>query len=113
MKKIIILNILIIFIISVSGIVINSHYSNGKLFSKSLFVDAKSCCEESNCCSHCEQKTEIKKIEDGFLSASSLNLDSDKADLVAFHNFRSYFANKNYSEIQYNNFFRVYMICCG
>lgn len=47
-----IINPIIAFVLLVStvGVVVNKHYSGGKLFSTALYVNAESCCSGAACC---------------------------------------------------------------
>lgn len=61
MKKAVNILITFLFLISFIGIQINKHYSHGKLYSVSLFKEAKTCCDkEGGCKSH---KMPVKKCK--------------------------------------------------
>lgn len=68
--KIIHLLVAFVLLVSTIGVVINKHYSGGKLFSTALFVHAKSCCEKSCCHSTpmkgCREEVEYFKLDVDF-----------------------------------------------
>ncbi len=86
MQKVINILVSIVFLISFIGININKHYSHGELYSTALFQEAESCCAAMEDCemtntvetsqhnhnqegfSSCENKIEIFKISDVFVS---------------------------------------------
>ena len=56
----------LLLLVSTTGIIINKHYSGGKLFSSAMFVEPESCCE-SSCCHHdhqsnCHDETSFYKL---------------------------------------------------
>ncbi len=84
MQKVINILVSIVFLISFIGVNIHKHYSHGELYSTAIFQEAESCCsdmehcemtstsatsnnQQQNDCS-CEDKTEIFKISDDFVS---------------------------------------------
>ena len=68
-------HILMIFLllIATAGVSINKHYSGGNLFSTSVFVEAKSCCETP--CSCCKNTSELVQVKADFI-ASTFNLQA-------------------------------------
>jgi len=59
---------MLLLLISTSGVIVNKHYSGGKLFSSAMFIDADSCCEIQ--CGCCDETTENIKVENDFLASS-------------------------------------------
>ena len=68
MKKISYL-IVLIFIMSTVGVVIEKHYSMGDLYDISLFGEADRCCEEG--CGCCSEDTHLYRILDGYTLSHS------------------------------------------
>ena len=105
----------ILFLISFIGVNINKHYSHGKLYSTTLFLEAETCCADmEHCemdnmksCEHkddncsCENKTETIKISDNFVSEkfsftlvksfnSLISLNFNNSDIIKGLNFSKY-----------------------
>ncbi len=57
-------------LLGTAGFVVNKHYSNGKLYSSSLYGEAKSCCADHEMCSCCSTETEYFQVEDDFISTT-------------------------------------------
>lgn len=79
--------IVVMLLISTSGIIINKHYSNGQLYSASLFTKAKSCCEADTCCHSqddgCTEKTEAYRLVVDFDFPDQVQIDhSDFSHLL-------------------------------
>lgn len=58
-------------LVTTSGITVHKHYSGNQLYSRSVYVEARSCCQDP--CSCCHETMELIKIKDNFL-ASHFNL---------------------------------------
>jgi len=65
-------NILVSFILLVAttGIVVNKHYSAGKLFSVSLYAEAESCCADGDLCGCCDVETQVAQLKTDFQASS-------------------------------------------
>jgi hypothetical protein len=100
------------------GIQINKHYSQGKLYSVSVYQEAESCCQSKTCdmeigsCMHkakkacsCENETEIIKINDVFISEKFSIPNPVTSVVFGFAAFLSSNTNKNptYFNIILNN----------
>ena len=93
MKKVIHIAVSLLLMVSTTGVIINKHYSGGELFSASIFIDAKSCCETS-CCHHehrnnCHEESDYYKLSTEFTKPSTdelklvySNLSFDIADFT-------------------------------
>jgi len=88
MSKLLNIFISIVFLISFIGVQINKHYSQGKLYSVSVFGEAQSCCDDVKTCKmkemmqssdhhkhhqakhkcSCEDKTEFLRLHNVFVS---------------------------------------------
>lgn len=85
MKRIINILVSIVFLASFIGVQVNTHYSNGELFSIGIFHEATSCCDDIESCNSenhylsccekqipksnsCENFTSFFKINDVFAS---------------------------------------------
>lgn len=70
-----------IFLIATTGLTINLHYSQNKLYDVGIYTEAQSCCGDlthhNSCCqkekstNHCEDKTIEMKVKDEFNFTSS------------------------------------------
>ncbi|MCF8370520.1 MAG: hypothetical protein K9H64_02785 [Bacteroidales bacterium] len=79
--------IVVILLISTSGVIINKHYSNGQLYSSSLFTKAKSCCEADTCCHSqndgCTEETKAYRLVVDFDFTNKVQIDpSGFANLI-------------------------------
>jgi hypothetical protein len=52
----------VIFLSATAGLVVNKHYSNGQLYSASIYSTAESCCSEGQHEDSCHNESEILKI---------------------------------------------------
>ncbi len=57
--------LLVVFLISTMGVVINKHYAHGELYDIALFLEAESCCETPGPC--CEDTMEVHRLEVDFM----------------------------------------------
>lgn len=57
-------------LLGTAGLVVSKHYSNGELYSSSLFGEAEPCCADDEMCSCCSTETEFFQVEDDFISTS-------------------------------------------
>ncbi len=73
MKKISYL-IVLIFIMSTVGVVIEKHYSMGDLYDISLYGEADRCCEEG--CGCCSEDTHLYRILDGYTLSYSPQINN-------------------------------------
>ncbi|MGM0530728.1 MAG: HYC_CC_PP family protein [Bacteroidota bacterium] len=65
-----------------TGLAVNKHYSNGELFSASLYSSPETCCQVLNFCYCCHEETERFKITDYFRTSSQQNLPKNVQDIV-------------------------------
>lgn len=83
-------NIIVIFVLMIptSGIIVNKHYSNGNLYSASLFFKAKSCCEDDVCChgsnNGCSEETEAYRLVVDFDCSDPVQIDHSENAQVLF-----------------------------
>lgn len=63
MKRLLNILVSIVFLLSIIGIQINTHYSKGELFSIGVFQDAQSCCDIEEFCVHKEARSEDNSCE--------------------------------------------------
>ena len=87
LSKIVHLLVACILLFSTIGVVVNKHYSGGKLFSTALFVEAESCCETSCCCSKhdddcAEEADYYRLIADYIIPENSENANFDVNDFT-------------------------------
>ena len=84
MKKGFYIFITIIFTVLTVGVHITKHFSDGDLYSISLFGDAKSCCElPCNCCS---DESDLYQLHaDYIFSNSHFESDVESIDLFQFY----------------------------
>ena len=96
-------NIILIVLILVStiGVVINKHYSGGKLFSVSVYSEAASCCEEP--CDCCTDESEFYQL-DIDKNISQINIDFQSFSFEVF-GFEKHLLNDIY-----NNFNRISLL---
>ena len=69
-KKIIHIILTTVLILGTAGMALHKHYSNGDLYSISIFGETKSCCADNEICVCCSTKTEFYQVEDDFNSSS-------------------------------------------
>ena len=77
-----------------TGIVVNQHYSGGKLYSASAYTDPVSCCdsEEEENTSTCHEESKVYKVKDVFRAPSSVNIPAyftftvQKSDITKLFN---------------------------
>ena len=76
-----------IIVVVTMGVTINKHYSEGNLYSISLFFEAESCCERA--CDCCSDESQTYKIDDNFLitnisqpEIASVQLFSSKKQVI-------------------------------
>ncbi|MBS3768895.1 MAG: hypothetical protein V5A47_01245 [Bacteroidales bacterium] len=77
-------NILLSMIVlcATTGLAVNKHYSNGELFSASLYLNPEICCQNEDFCYYCHEETEVFKITDFFRNSSKQNLNTDHIDPI-------------------------------
>jgi len=77
-------NIVMCFVVvtTTTGLVVNKHYSNGKLYSASLYSNPESCCVEKDHNDSCHEETEILKITSPLHSSSQKTLVKFSSNLV-------------------------------
>lgn len=79
-KKLSHLFMVLLLLISTAGVSINKHYSGGELFSTSIFVEAKSCCETP--CGCCKNTSELLQVKADYI-ASTFDLQAaNQLDLL-------------------------------
>ncbi|MBI9035744.1 MAG: hypothetical protein JEZ03_14885 [Bacteroidales bacterium] len=57
--------LLIMFLMSTMGVVINKHYTHGELYDTAFYMEAESCCEVPGPC--CEDTMELLRLEVDFM----------------------------------------------
>ncbi len=78
-------NIVMCFVVlgATGGLVVSKHYSNGQLFSASLFSNPESCCDEGDHEDNCYEETEILKITNPLHSTYQKTLVKHSTDLIS------------------------------
>jgi hypothetical protein len=93
-----IINIIIValLLLSSSGVIVNKHYSNGKLYSVSLYTDAKSCCKTE--CKCCNNETEIHILKADYITSNFefSNQEIEKDLIFNINNSVDFFSNQHY-----------------
>ena len=59
-----------------TGFVVNKHYTNGELFSASLYSNPDTCCVEDDFCACCSEESQLMRIDHSFLSSKEKKLES-------------------------------------
>ena len=58
-----------------TGMVVNQHYSNGELYSASLYSSADSCCENDvKEVKTCHEETKVYKVKDYFRASNAVSI---------------------------------------
>ncbi len=60
--------VMMLLLISTTGITLSMHYCGGRLVSTSIITEAKSCCGED--CGCCENKTHHYEVKENFVSSN-------------------------------------------
>jgi len=85
-KKTINIFLIIIFLTTTTGIVVNKHFMRGELYSISLFVETDGCCPSMNmmggCMSCCENETVVIKNENTIFNNGIPNLEVKLKDIA-------------------------------
>ncbi|MBX9851725.1 MAG: hypothetical protein K2X86_08205 [Cytophagaceae bacterium] len=98
MKKALILLLIPVFLATTVGVTIASHYCGGNLVEKGF--DIKPCCKDVNKGGCCETTSELMKIKDSFVKAST---SFPVNDVLAIENIFSVFELKpSFKEISYS-----------
>ncbi len=103
MKKVVHILVNLIFLLSVVGLSIHKHYSQGKLYSVALFHEAETCCANMEHCDvatsapvcHCHHKdacscrntVEFHRISDVFLPAKYSLVKDTPVEIMILHPF--------------------------
>ena len=97
LKKIRNIIIILILLVSTTGVSLSKHYSGGKLYSIALFGDAESCCKVP--CDCCSDETDFMKLDIDFVSSTFNSPEISIIDLLSDFNFSyitsDYFKNLN------------------
>jgi hypothetical protein len=70
MKNISNILVSLILLVATTGIVVNKHYSAGKLFSVSLYAEAESCCADGDLCGCCDVETDVAQLKTEFQAST-------------------------------------------
>lgn len=89
--------LIMLLLVSTSGISINMHFSNHKLFSTAIFGKAESCCK--TLCDCCTEKEDVYKIHTNY------TISSFTVDLQSPLDYFSFFINALFLCEQENIFF--------
>lgn len=61
-----------------TGFVVNKHFSDGELYSVSLFDEAESCCQnEQDQMDTCHNESDVYKVKDYFRASSSISIQAE------------------------------------